>query len=101
MHTVGVPVIADGKGLTVTVVAILHPLDAAVNVMVAVLAVTPVTVPVIKFTVATDVLLLVHVPNPAASLNVVFEPLHTVIVPKILGGAAFTVTTVVADPPEV
>jgi hypothetical protein len=38
------------------------------------------------------VLLLLHVPPAVASVNVVEEPAHTVLLPDIVGGTAFTVT---------
>ena len=50
--------------------------------------------------VATDVLLLLHVPPdvPDASLSVAFEPLHIAVAPVIAPavGAGLTVTTAVA-----
>jgi hypothetical protein len=52
--------------------------------MVAVPVATPVTTPVPEPTVATDVLLLLHVPPEVASLNVLVEPpAHTLAVPDI------------------
>jgi hypothetical protein len=69
-------------------------------VIVAVPALTPVTKPEPLFTVATDVLLLLHVPPgvPVASDNCVVLPLQTVVVPVIVPatGVEFTVTTAVA-----
>lgn len=90
------PEIEDGSGLTVNVVVVLHPFKAAVNVIVAVPAETPVTVPVTRLAVAMPVLLLVHVPRPDASLNVLPELTQAAVVPRIEEGAASTVTTVVA-----
>jgi hypothetical protein len=46
--------------------------------------------------VATVVLLLVHVPTPDGSDNVVVLPAHTVSVPVIADGKGLTVTNVVA-----
>jgi len=59
----------------------------------------PPTVPDTEPTVATAVLLLVHiplppVPPPAGSLNAVVAPAHRVVTPLIAGGSAFTVTIV-------
>jgi len=45
--------------------------------MVAVPPDTPLTTPVVLFTVAIDGLTLVHVPPPVAQLNVVDEPTQT------------------------
>ena len=100
-QTVAVPVMADGKGFMVTVDVVLQPLDAATNVIVAVPADTPVSVPVIRLIPAIDELLLVQVPRPAASLNVVVEPLHMARAPRIAGGAALTETVVVTVLPDV
>ena len=65
--------------------------------MVAVPAVTPVTVPVLP-TVATAVAVLLHAPPVAASVKPVVEPAHTVAVPVMLpaDGNGLTVTTLVA-----
>ena len=64
-------------------------------------AVTPLTTPVAAFTVATDKLLLVHVPPVTASLNVVVLPAQTVALPDIAAGVLFTVIAVVAAHPPV
>lgn len=45
---------------------------------------------------------LVQLPEPAASLSTLVDPTHTLSVPVIAGGSAFTVTgavTVVVHPP--
>ena len=57
----------------------------------------PDTVPVLP-TVATEILLLVHVPPDAVSFNAVAEPTHTLPVPVIepAKGNGSTVTTEVA-----
>ena len=52
---------------------------------------TPVTIPVPEPTVATPGLALLHVP-PLPELKEVVAPWHTLSVPVIAGGAAFTVT---------
>ena len=57
----------------------------------------PVTTPVFNPIVALP-LLLVHVPPPA-SLNVIVEPRHTVLAPKIAVGNGLTVTVVVVMHP--
>ena len=59
---------------------------------------TPVTTPVPGTTVATVVVLLLHVPPPT-SLKVVVDPTHTDTVPVIEDGNGLTVTTVVAKQP--
>ena len=51
--------------------------------MVAVPPDTPLTTPVNAPTVATEVLLLLHAPQPVASLRVIVEPVHTTVGPVI------------------
>lgn len=60
---------------------------------------TPDTIPVAEPTVATDVLLLLHVPPLTALPSVELPPTHTLDVPVIVpaDGALFTVTTAVAE----
>ena len=65
--------------------------------MVELPAVTPATVPEVP-TVAFALLLL-QVPLPVASLRVVAEPAHTLIVPVIAAGNGFTVTVAVTLQP--
>lgn len=60
--------------------------------MVAVPAVTPVTIPVPEPAVATPVLPLVHVPPAVVPISVVDEPAHMLIVPVIGPGTALTVS---------
>ena len=64
--------------------------------MVAVPEATPPIVP--PLTVATPVLVLLHTPPVATSLNTIVEPAHTVAVPVIVPatGRRLTVTTWVA-----
>ena len=58
----------------------------------------PVTTPVPATTVALP-LLLVHVPPAGVELSVVVNPIHTLFVPVIAVGLAFTVTgTVMIQP---
>ena len=64
--------------------------------MVAKPVVTAVTKPVVEPTVATDVLLLVHVPPEVAELKVVDSPISIVPKPVIVAGLAFMVIMVVA-----
>jgi hypothetical protein len=81
-------------GRTLTVTALVasdgHDVVLFVNVNVAVPAATAVTSPAFV-TVATDVLLLVHVP-PVVGLSAVVEPAHIVLPPVMLTlGFTFTV----------
>jgi hypothetical protein len=93
-------VIGAGSALTVTTVVITQPVGK-VYVMVAAPTVSPVTMPVNKLTVATVVLLLLHVPPAVASLNIVVSPKHTFVLPVIGAGNGFTVTVVVMKQPNV
>jgi hypothetical protein len=94
-HTVSVPSIAVGNGLTVTTVVIIQVVGK-VYVMTPVPADTPVTIPV-ALTVAVPVLL--QVPPPLASDNDVVSPRQTLIAPNIAVGNGLTVTTAVAIQP--
>jgi hypothetical protein len=96
------PPIASGIGFTDTVVVVLfeQPLTSVtLYIIVVVPAVSPVTVPVDEFTIALDVLLLLHeVLTPdVASLSEIDEPTHTLLAPSIpdTEGNAFTVIFVV------
>ena len=59
---------------------------------------TPVTIPVEEPTVATDILLLLHVPPERASLSVILVPAITVLLPEMVAGAALTVNIIVVMP---
>jgi hypothetical protein len=73
----------------------IHPVEELVNVNVALPLLTPVTTPLLV-TVATALLLLLHVP-PDVGDNVVVVPTHIVVGPVTLTvGFPFTVTAVVA-----
>jgi len=93
---------ATGAAVTVTVrvaVAFEHPpVPATVYVIVAVPADTPVTTPVVAFTVAIPVFDELHVPPVCVELNVVVELTQMFCVPDNVPatGAAVTVTVRVA-----
>ena len=59
----------------------------------------PVAIPLLKPMVSTAVLLLAHVPPVVASDKVVVKPTHTVMVPVMADGSAFTVTVAVMKQP--
>ena len=59
----------------------------------------PVSNPVAEPMVATDVLLLLHVPPVVASINVVVAPAQIVVAPVIAPGSGFTVIVVVVGQP--
>ena len=52
----------------------------------------PVTIPELRLTVATAVLLLVHAPPDKVFDNVEVDPMHTFVLPDITAGNALTVT---------
>lgn len=63
-------------------------------------AATPVTVPVEEPMVATDVLLLIHVPPPVLLVSVEVAPAHTTDdAGEIAAGAAITLTAFVTKQP--
>ena len=91
-----------GQVYTVTVLVAVAleqpPVPATVYVIVAVPVATPVTTPVDELTVATEVLLDVHVPPVTVEPNVVLAPTKTLCIPEsvpVVGGAV-TVTFLVA-----
>jgi hypothetical protein len=97
IQVTAVPEIDAGTGLTVTLVATLHPEPRKYEI-VTVPAVTPVTIPEVDPTAATDGALLVHVPPPLFD-NVVAPPSQTYLIPVIAGGADITVIEPVATQP--
>jgi len=94
-HTLGEPVIEAGCGFTINGIEVLHPVVARVYVIVVKPAVIPVTTPVPGFMVATDVVLLAHVPPGVGSVSVVVRPVHTLLVPAIAPGSGLITTVVV------
>lgn len=54
----------------------------------------PVTRPVVLFTVATEILELLHVPPGLLALNIVVAPSQTVVVPLIVAGVAVPTSSV-------
>lgn len=91
-HKLVEPLMGAGCEFTRNGVVIRHPVDATVNVMVVIPATTPVTTPEPMPTVATEGLLLVHDPEPPASLNADVFPAQALVVPVIAGGYGLTVT---------
>jgi len=100
-HTIGVPAIGCGSGLTVTCVTVWQPPAVSVNVIFELPAATPVTVPVVDPIVATAGVELLHVPAPLASVSVIADPMHTGTLPDGVTGVWFTVTTFVTVVPQV
>src|SRR6478735_2592130 len=104
-HTLVVPLIAATTGIALTVIVVVllptQPLVVTVYEMMLVPAVTPLTTPLLSI-VATDSLLLLHTPLTVASLKVVVNPAHTLVVPLIAAttGIALTVIVVVLVPTQ-
>jgi hypothetical protein len=100
-HNAPAPVIADGKGFTVTVAVLEQPVAVCVKLISDVPPVveTPETSPP-DVIVAMEGLILVHVPGVEASVSVVVAPLHIPNRPLIAAGKAFTVTVCVAVPEQ-
>ncbi len=96
-HSANVPPMPAGLLFTVTIVvaALPHPVE---YVMIVVPCAAPETTPELLPTVATDVLLLTHVPAVEELASVVVLPLHIVVVPVIEPGVAYTVITFVEVP---
>jgi hypothetical protein len=86
VHRMLFPTILAGNELTVTGVVTAQPPGIA-YVIVADPEENPETTPVFTSTIATSVLLLLHVPPNEASLNVVPEPKHIFVMPDIADGA--------------
>jgi hypothetical protein len=97
-HTVEGPRMAVGEELTVSVVVAMQPPGNA-YVIIVVPIVMPHAVPEEEPIVATDVLLLVHMPPGTASVNAVQLPAHTPVAPVMGDGEAKTVTVVVTVQP--
>ena len=95
-HTLCVPVIAV-IGLTVTTAVDEQPVPS-VYVMVEVPAIAPAITPTLASAIVALPLLLLHVPVPVASDNVVVEPTHTLCVP-VIAVIGLTVTTAVDEQP--
>jgi hypothetical protein len=85
-------VIGAGTGFTVICLVATQPETGPAYSIVHIPAALPVTIPAAS-TDATVGLLLVHVPPKVVDDSAVVEPTHTVGVPEIVAGSAFTVTT--------
>ena len=91
-HTVKVPEILAGAGLTVTTAEVTQPVDKVYHT-VSNPADTPVTTP--PPDIVAPGLLILQVPLPP-SASAVVDPTHTLNMPEIEEGKALTVTTAVA-----
>ena len=95
-----VPVMPGIEAITFTEVAVVQPVGS-VYIIAAVPAETPcpVTIPVVEPTVAREVLLLLHVPPPAASDKLRLAPEQTEPLPVMAAGSGLTVTIVLTEHP--
>jgi hypothetical protein len=91
-HTALLPVIAAGVAFIVTTTFVLHA-PAVIYVTLAVPADTPVSNPVVNPTLALPGNALTHVPPEISPVRVAVSPAHNIIVPLIVLGVPFTVTS--------
>jgi hypothetical protein len=89
-HTLNVPVMAAGSGLTVYTFVALQPVDS-MYIIVDVPADSADTIPALV-TVPTVVVPLLHVPPAGAEDKVVVAPSHAMAVPVMAEGVRLTVT---------
>ena len=85
------PVIDAGSAFIVTSAVLVQPDDVYVSS--AVPLATPLTIPVVLPTEATPTVDELHVPAVGVLPRVVVAPTHTLLVPVIIVGVAFTVIT--------
>lgn len=94
------PVMAGGGSTVRVMFALPQRFVAVITVLPELMPPLPAT-PVVVLIVATDGLLLVHVPTGDPSLlSVVEPPRHILVIPVMLVGALFTVIIVVAVVPQ-
>ncbi len=98
-HTESDPPMAAGCAFTVTTRVVFNP-HHTVYVIVDVPAERPLTTPEAGSIVATEVLLLIHVPVFVVDASVVTAPSHTDAVPVIVATVATAVTVLVAVAPH-
>ena len=96
-HRLESPIIPPGRGLTVTIAVVAHPVGSA-YVMFAVPAEIPETSPALP-AVAVPVEPELHVPPAVISLSVVTDAAQTTNAPVIAAGDAFTVSVSVLKQP--
>jgi len=99
-HTLAAPVMVAGTGFTVTTAVLAQPVGNVYEITDAP-ALTPLTIPVVVPTVATEGLTELHVPPVAVVLSAVVvsaadAAAHTFIVPVIAAGNGLAVIVLVA-----
>jgi hypothetical protein len=98
-HMLVVPLIAAGRGVTVTTFVDEQPPEPIDTVIVTVPDVRPVTTPVVGSTVPIVALLLLHEPPPDDEVSDMVCPTQTLDGPLIVPGPELTVTTFVTKQP--
>ena len=78
---------------------VIQPVDVNANEIVALPVVIPVAIPVVAPTLTTDVLLLLHVPGPEASVKDEASPEQILVAPEITAGNGLTVIKVATEHP--
>lgn len=99
LQNASLPMIGVGSAFTVTVTVLAQPVEMKPHVIVAVPTDTLVTNPVVGSTVATAVFPLLHVTPGLVQSRSVVKPIHTVGLPVIALGSAFTVISLVLTQP--
>lgn len=94
------PDTVPGVGLTVSMAELMQPVEVSLKLITELPASSAVTAPEEEPMMATDPLLLVHVPVPDALVSVVVVPEQSVREPPIAAGSATTVTVRVATQPS-
>jgi len=97
-HTADPPLIGPGPGVIVSVRVAVQP-EPNEYVTVTVPVDIAVTNPLVEPMVATDGLLLVHVPPPEELVQVVVAPTHKLLIPDIAPGGGVTVNDAVVKQP--
>ena len=100
-HTDVVPERMPGAGFTVRMAEVTQPVEVSVKLITELPPSSAVTAPVAEPIIATEPLLLLHVPAPDEFVSVVVLPEQSVSVPEIAAGNAITVTVRVAMQPSV
>ena len=101
IHTEVAPEMLPGAGLTVRMAVLTQPVEVSVKLMTELPPSSAVTAPEVEPIIATEPLLLLHVPAPDELVSVVVLPEQRVRVPEIAAGNAITVTVRVAMQPSV
>ena len=99
-HTLRLPPIAAGAAFTVATVYTLQPVEVSVKVIVAVPALTPLTMPLDNPTDAILALLLVQVPAPDTLVSAIVAPGHIAPVLPPIGSGVVVLYTALPSVPQ-